>query len=606
MEEERRPNRVPSILIGEDDLLFAKELSSSLARMGYRVLGQVTSGEKALELAIEHHPDLILMGIKLAGDIDGIAATQQILDVIDVPVVYITGPDEADVVEKAKQTEPYGYLCKPVNFVELKSTIETALYKHEADRRLKESELWMSGLFNALEESVIIVTLDRIVKDTNRATERIFGYRKEEIIGKTTEIVHVDQAHYAEFGRRVSKAFDTGQSAEFEFELKRKNGEIFPSHHTVALLRDRSGDPLGITSIVRDLSDRKKTELMLRESEERFRGIFENAAVGIFMRDLNGQLITANSTCEKILGYSREELKDLTFVDITHPDDRRKSIDHYQPLLEGLKSSYRIEKRFVCKDGSILWGDLSVSAILDSRGNRKATMGALIDITSRKMAEEQLRASLKEKEVLLREIHHRVKNNLAIVSGLLRLQSRDSKDELHKKMFIEAQDRIMSMAIAHEKLCNSNNLAFVDMKEYMNELLRHLYFTSCPGHVTVSVTKDIEPVELELDQAITIGLILNELVSNAFKHAYAGLERGELLITIRRLDGNGCELAVKDNGVGMSESIDIHNPGTLGLRLVRLLTRQLDGSMALHSEQGTEITITFENLKRNLPNAFQA
>lgn len=597
---------MPSILICENERLFAEDLTHSFASVGYQVLGHVASGEEALKSAIENHPDIILMGVDLAGNIDGITTSKRILEIMDVPIVYITGYDEADVVDRAKRTEPYGYLCKPANFVQVKNVIETALYKHETDKRFKESELWMTSLFNALDQSVIIVTPDRWIKNANPATERIFGYKKEELIGGTTEILHVDQGRYEEFGRRVSDAFNTGQSAEFEFKLKRKNGETFPTRHTVSLLKDRNGNPIGVTSIVWDLSPSKETELKLRESEERFRGIFENAAVGIFMRGLNGRLITANSTCEKILGYSLEELKRLTFIDITHPDDHRKSLDSYQPLLEGLKSSYRIEKRFICKDGSTLWGDLSVSAVIDHHGNLSATMGVLVDINSRRLAEEQLRASLKEKEVLLKEIHHRVKNNLAIVSGLLRLQSRDSKDEYHQQMFIEAQERIMSMALAHEKLCNSNNLALVDMREYTNELLKHLNFAAFQTNAIVSVNKDINPIELELDHAVLIGLILNELVSNAFKHAYKGRERGELFVQIRQLEGNGCELSVKDNGVGVPENIDIHNPGTLGLKLIQLLTTQLGGSMALHRDQGTEITITIKNLLKDPPLADQA
>ncbi len=197
--------------------------------------------------------------------------------------------------------------------VKLRDDSGDIIDSQEAEKALRESELWMRSVFDALEESVVIASPERVVKAFNPATERIFGYSKGEVVGASTEIFHVDHEHYVEFGNRIKNAFAKGQSAEFEYEAKRKNGEIFPSHHTVSLLRDRSGEPIGIASIVRDLSEHKKTHDALADSRKSFASIVEKSADGILVLDSRGKVLYANPSAAALLGYEEGGLKEVDF-----------------------------------------------------------------------------------------------------------------------------------------------------------------------------------------------------------------------------------------------------------------------------------------------------
>jgi two-component sensor histidine kinase len=216
------------------------------------------------------------------------------------------------------------------------------------------------------------------------------------------------------------------------------------------------------------------------------------------------------------------------------------------------------------------------------------------DITEREEAEEQIKASLQEKEVLLKEVHHRVKNNMQIISSLLSLQSGYIPDESLREMFKESQNRIKSMALVHEKLYQSKDFAKIDLNEYVKTLVRDLIrsYGQKAGDIVVKI--DIGTVYLGVDLALPCGLIINELVSNSLHHAFPGDRRGELHISLHSV-GNTVKLVVKDNGVGIPPDIDYRDTESLGLRLVTILAEdQLHGRIELDQSEGTEFCIIFE------------
>jgi two-component sensor histidine kinase len=223
----------------------------------------------------------------------------------------------------------------------------------------------------------------------------------------------------------------------------------------------------------------------------------------------------------------------------------------------------------------------------------KVNQALQAEITERVRKEAQIKASLEEKEALLKEIHHRVKNNLQVISSLLNLQSRLVADPQALEVFQESQHRIRSMAFVHEKLYQSESLARIDFAEYVRTLTTYL-FSSC-GARAQGVTLDIqaEDVLLGIDAAIPCGLILNELVSNALKHAFPNGRDGEVRIDLRADDDQRLTLTVSDDGIGLPEGLDVHNTNSLGLQLVDTLVRQLDGTMEIHGQGGTEFKIDF-------------
>src|ERR1700737_3830376 len=220
-------------------------------------------------------------------------------------------------------------------------------------------------------------------------------------------------------------------------------------------------------------------------------------------------------------------------------------------------------------------------------------------VTESKLAEEairasaqQLEASLREKEILLREIHHRVKNNLQVISSLLRLQSAHIRDPSMLEMFNESRNRVLSMALVHEKLYQSPDLCQVDFSEYPHSLTALLIRSSGPRAAHITLKTQLEKVSLNVDVAVPLGLIINELVSNCLKHAFPR-GRGEARIEFRRQQEGRIQLTVADDGVGFPSHLDFRNTDTLGMQLVHTLSQQIGGSIELHSNEGTEFRISF-------------
>jgi PAS domain S-box-containing protein len=1332
----------PSILIVEDEIMLAKELARSLTSLGYTVAGRCCSAENCLSMVEESEPDLILMDVKLDGDLDGIEAAGQIRSRFDIPVVYLTGFAEKDALDRAKKTEPYGYLGKPVTLLELRSTIETALYRHEADKRVKESEerfrllyenvplpyqslnedgcflevnqtwldvlgysreeiigkwfgdflapgypdrfkvnfpkfksageihwveldmvkkdgstvsvafdgqigrdhwghfkqthcilhditelkeaqkarqeaeveinirnrileaflaipddqlyaeilkivldvteskygtfgyfdeegafvvpsmtreifweqcqiagkeiifergtfggiwakaikeertlfsnegpfttpeghisinntiatpiiyrgkvisaihiankrgnydeadvrtldtiagtlapvlnarlerdrqqaerkradealnkyseelerrvqertvelrqaeLWTINIFESLDEAVFVVTPDRLMRNINSAAERIFGYTRDEVVGQSTELLHIDHEHYLDFGARIQESFKKGETAFFQFTAKRKNGEMFPSEHTVSLLRDSDGLSVGIVSIVRDITDRKMTEDALREaheqlerrvvertaelqtanadlkkeiaerketekklleseqrfksifdrhdaimlliepdtgriieanqsaerfygyarpdllnmkiqqinmlspdevheerqrafsekrnyfvfphrlangkvrtvevhsspirysgnqilfsiihditerkraeealcnSESRYRTILETSMEGFVLVDLNGRLLEVNDAYCKVTGYNREEILGMAVSQIEAAETPEETAAHLQTVLE--KGSDRFESCHRRKDGSLMPvevsaqfapvdGGIFVAFVRDitdrkkseealrhsqqeltklnerlertqravdsasvaifgirkdggfwyvnnaacqslgrhrdellrlsvhdvdtlfplearpdhwrriresgnvvletvhqakdgrrflvevtsnyfklgddelewafaqditkrkkaevalrtseaqlsnalemarlghwefdvlkneftfndqfyklfrttadqvggyrmaldeyarrfvhpdeiflvSEESRKAietddpyfsrdlehrivyadgdighisvryfivkdehnctvkTYGVNQDITERKRAEEQIKASLAEKNVMLREIHHRVKNNLALINSLLSLRAEYPTGNTAREMFDEVRTRIRSMAVAHEILYQSENLAHISVPDYIGNLLNHLIYSHGSVGANIAVEKEIEEVDFGLSTAIPLGFLLTELVSNCLKHAFPNGRQGKVQVSLRSLAKNEFELVVADDGVGLPESVDFENPQSMGTDLIATFVEQLHGSIEIDRNDGTEVRIRFKEI----------
>ncbi len=220
------------------------------------------------------------------------------------------------------------------------------------------------------------------------------------------------------------------------------------------------------------------------------------------------------------------------------------------------------------------------------------------EIVERRQAENALTMSLREKEVLLREIHHRVKNNMQVISSLLKLQSESVKDEKYVQFFKESQNRIRSMSLVHEKLYLSENMAEIDFKEYIREMVNSLLYSYGVGPSNIAVNMDIENISLEIETAVPLGLVINELVSNSIKHAFSEDRKGKIKITLFTIAENEFELTVKDNGKGIPKDLDFRKTESLGLQLVTDLAElQLEGKISLNRTDGTEFQIRFKDIR---------
>jgi PAS domain S-box-containing protein len=339
----------------------------------------------------------------------------------------------------------------------------------------------------------------------------------------------------------------------------------------------------------------RKTHLVLEDIKDRYIDLYDFAPVGYFTFSDDGLIKDVNLTGAALLGIARIKLINRGFGYFVTPEDLELWDRHIMSVLQN-EERQTSELWIKLDDGSNLYVRLGSIRIETKDGNYMVHT-AMNDITERKRAEEKIQAALKEKEILLREIHHRVKNNMQIISSLLRLQSKYIKDKEYRVLFEESQNTIRSMSLIHEKLYNSEDISKVDFKEYIGDLVNSLFHSYGVNTSLITTKINIENVSLGIDFAIPCGLIINELITNSLKYAFPDGRKGEIKIAFSKINENIYELFVGDNGIGIPEEIDIGNTESLGLRLVTMLVNdQLEGEIYLKRNNGTKFRIVFKGV----------
>jgi PAS domain S-box-containing protein len=355
-----------------------------------------------------------------------------------------------------------------------------------------------------------------------------------------------------------------------------------------------------------ELGERQRAEAALRESEERYRLHFENVSDVVYSIDREFRLLSVSPSVARHLGYTPQELvgRPIQELGLVAPDCLEAAFRDTLRVLEGEHVESAVYT-FVARDGRRLIGEVSGAPLLRD-GQVIASVSVARDITQRVRAEEQIKASLHEKEVLLKEIHHRVKNNLQVISSLLSLQSYGIQDASALEMFRESQNRVRSMALIHERLYRSDDLARIDFAEYVRNLATFLVGSYRASARPITLTVAAQGVYLEIDSAVPCGLIINELVSNALKHAFPpngdrshdegrpSRQDSEIRVELHYDGDQQLTLVVADNGVGFPEALDFRNTASLGLQLVNTLVNQLNGRLELDRTGGTRFKITFD------------
>ena len=405
------------ILLVEDEMVEAMSTAKSLQSMGYQVVSVASYGEEAIEKAHELKPDIILMDIILKGSMDGIDVARAISK-LEIPVIYITAiPDDA-TINRALLSAPYGYLVKPLDDFKLKISIEVALYKKLMEDKLKQSqENYYQTIFENTGAANIIVEENKLISLVNTEFSSLTGYSKEETEGKMewAQVFHQDDRERMEDYHRLRRINPNHAPRNYEAKLIGKDNSVKYVYLTVAMIPDTQKSMISVL----DMTELQKSKRAIEESREKFKSIFENAAEAILLFDCEGNVVEVNNKFEEVFGFNKDEIIGKNFMTIVSLIE--KEYEAAKSFFNGLLSGKELKQVQL-----VVRNKYGKEVIFRARPsiikNKCGINGVLLimeDITGLKMVETSLKNSLEEKEVLLREIHHRVKNNLQIISSLL-------------------------------------------------------------------------------------------------------------------------------------------------------------------------------------------
>ncbi|MGC9516222.1 MAG: sensor histidine kinase [Methanomicrobiales archaeon] len=349
-----------------------------------------------------------------------------------------------------------------------------------------------------------------------------------------------------------------------------------------------SANKLNIIDEKREIAVKK-----IKRLEQFYENIIESINEGIFVTDNNDKVVYYNDSFKKITGMDKFDVMGTDILEEIPKENVEGFLKHYLEAKDTLKPVYYESIPLMTPDSKKFFTGWIIPQV---NGEFKGALCTIIDDTERKNASDLIENSLKEKEMLLGEIHHRVKNNLQIISSLLNLQSMHIKDPQDKDLFTESQNRVKSMAIIHEKLYQSQNFTKINLKDYTNSLVKDIMGTYMIDPDQIKIDINAENIELNLETAIPSGLIINELITNSIKHAFPDGQEGKIDVYFEKKD-NKYILKIADNGVGFPPNLDLENAQTLGLELVNNLIKQLDGSIELVTNHGTSFKITFPEME---------
>lgn len=462
--------------------------------------------------------------------------------------------------------------------------------RNKAEKELRQAQKYARSIIDSSLDMIVATDIDYNINEFNAAAESTFGYSREEVLGKSISMLFSDEG---EMDKVLAKINKHGSLAN-EIINKKKDGTFFISFLSASVLRNEHGEAVGAMGVSRDITAIKKAEEELRLSEERHRAIYDQAYIGIARIAKMGRFLLVNERLCDMLDYTADELYKKTFYELGVQEEVEESLVDWDQLLSGKIKNFSREQTYVRKDGDILSANVTVSLVRDANNNPNYFVAVFEDITERKEYEKQLEESIKEKEVLLKEVHHRVKNNMQVISSILNLQSSYITDENALGIIRESQDRIKSMSFVHESLYQSNTLSEVNFAEYIQNITRNLYHSYGRPEGGIELEYDLENIYLNLDTSIPCGLIINEVVSNSLKYAFEGREKGKIKIVFCKSSDDKMKLIIADDGIGLAEDFDIENAESLGLQLVTTLVTQVSGELEIDVTNGTSFGIEFK------------
>ena len=583
-----------TLLLVDKNSRAANDEKKALENYGYEII-TAGSGSAALD-AVFTHPEiqLILMDIDLGSEPDGAETAAAILKLKDLPIIFLSDHREPEIIKKTDSVSSYGYVLKESGITVINAAVKIALnlfefktMKSKKGQELIYSEVRYSELFKKMNNSVAIYRAvdggeDFIITDFNPAAEKLEKINRDDIIGhKVTEIFPgVREFGILEIFRKVWK---TGQ----------------PRNHPVSFYTDNKISgwrenyvyklPTGeIVSIYEDKTEMMQAQEAIFRSEEQLRTALMDLSFIVVTISEDGTLTFCNDYLCRLTGWKREEIIGRNWFQTFVPDDvRGKVLDETftkEVQANGPPSKY--ENEILTKTGErrlITWSN---TVFRNNVGNKPSFTSVGEDITNQKENEQLQKERIREKEILLKEVHHRIKNNMATMRNLLELQALNLNDESAKKQLMDAAGRMNSMSLLYDRLYTSEQIQSFMFSDYLESLINDILSSY---NADVDLQLNIENIVLAVHKSSILGILINEIITNSMKYAFRN-DRENILVVTLKSNNNRISLMISDNGPGF-------NPDELskgfGHKLIRELTKQLSGKMDISFERGTRYDFEF-------------
>ncbi len=572
------------------------------------------TAEEAISKAKREQPDTILMDVKMPG-MDGFEACRILKSeekTKHIPIILITAiSTDPESRIQGFEAGADSFIGKPIDESELAAQINVMLRIKKAEDKLREEKKNLQQIVedrtkeifeNQIRMQNLIDNIPGIVyrceihppwrmNYISKEVKKVTGYKPEEFTSNRitwTDVIY--STDRIKVNNAVADALGLGRDFSLEYRIIHKNGEIRWVHEKGRCIRLMREENAVLDGVIFDITERKKMEEALEISEAQYRTLAEDLQIGLYRRSINpGKIIEANTAFAKILGYDEDdELIALDIKDFYHDFEE---LECFTQKLKELGAVKQEELKLKRKNGSVLYCSVSAIAVKGTDGDIAFIDGIMQDITKQKLAQEKIANSLKEKEIMLAEIHHRVKNNLQVISSLLNMQAREIKDAESHDKFKSTVYRIRTMSMIHQKLYQQRNFDRIQFKDYIRDLTHFLYNAYKISPAVIKVNLDIEEdITFNVNQSIPFALILNELFSNSLEHAFPNNEKGEIDILIRH-QNNKIKFEYSDNGVGFDEK-DI-DKDSLGISLIAILSDQLEAEFSSDFSNGVKYKFIF-------------
>jgi len=584
-------NMERTILLVEDEVLIAMAEERQLTSAGYKVI-TAFSGEDAVEIAVNkaNRIDIILMDIDLGRGIDGTQAAMEILKHREIPVLFQSSHTEKDIVEKTEKITSYGYVVKHSGITILDASIKMAFKLHKAYKELKEKEENLLIKEMAIESSINAIAIsdpEGEIIYVNPSFLKLWGYDdKNEVIGMKASML-MKKSGKNEIA--CDNFFNSG-GMQGEMLALRKDNTVFDVETSASEIYSQQNKHLGMIAAFQDISGRKLSESKLRESSESYRILVENIDRLVCEIDQNGRYTYLSPAYKKITGFDPDELIGHKASERLHPDEH-EAWNKRCCLVKRPNNSIRDMWRFKIKNGEWRWMDCSTTFFEKSPGDIRAVVIST-DITERINEEEKMKEIIRENELYLAELRERVTNNAEIIRTFVNFLMQRFADDASKQIFIQAESRIRFCISLYEKFHTLPGPSGVNLYNYIQDILDSITIITDKIKKNINVSEKMTEIMLDIKWVLPLGLILNELISNAVMYAYPGYHHGEIGISHEYITGK-LIICVSDNGKGFSGFENNFNTLSMGVSLARMMVEMIGGEIKFKNDAGTRCYISF-------------